>query len=320
MRTAIAIPLMLAFFDCAFVRAETVLIVLRQPEGPVGQRLASLPQSTAVPDEVRAAAERERSALCKAQRDSFDARLTAAGAKSVTRYDALDIVRADLPSSSIPALQADPAVLSVTLLSATPSTPATPTRRPDLLRSPLLSPASAQPLPMPGLPAANPTTPFVPSPNMPSPNPVMPVGVPAGAGMFQSLMGTAGQLSAQAGMAMPRSAPLMVLLAGSAQIAQIIAANHKPSCNITLETTTAKLPAGGGQGTLLVTAPASCLWQPQSNAEWLQIDAPVPTLGPGIVHYTVSAAGTARTGVITIAGVDKTTVRGKASLSVTQGN
>src|SRR4051794_7246537 len=84
---------------------QSVLMVLRQPEGPVGQRLAAIPPSTVVPEEVRAAAERERAGLAKAQQESFNLRLAAVGATGVLHYAGLNMVRAEVPLVSIAALQ-----------------------------------------------------------------------------------------------------------------------------------------------------------------------------------------------------------------------
>jgi hypothetical protein len=345
MKTAIAIlTLLLIPGPMAMLCAETVLIVLRQPSGPVGQRLAAIPQSTPVPDEIRAAAERERTALTKAQQESFDARLTAAGATGVVHYADLDMVRAEVPLSALISLQTDPAVLSVTELSgdALPSMPQVSLlqggpgagvqpspagaaigslpRKPGNLQSPLFptaSPAFMAPSPMPMAPTPS----FgMPGMAMPGAMPNMPLmAQPMGTGMIQSLLGITSQLSAQAGMAMPRSAGMMVLVAGSAQIAQIIAANHKPSCTIALDSTSAKIPAAGGQGTILVKASPSCLWQAQSNADWLQIDGASPTMGPGAVRFTAPASESTRSAMITIATIVKTTVTGKASVTLSQG-
>ncbi len=134
------------------------------------------------------------------------------------------------------------------------------------------------------------------------------MGLPAGGGMLQSLLGVTSQLGAQAGMAMPRSAGLILLVSGGAQIAQIVAANCKQSCFITLDATSARVPVAGGMGSFVVKAPPSCMWQPQSTSEWLQIENGNPVVGTGIVRYTASAdTGAGRSGVITIAGIAKMT-------------
>jgi hypothetical protein len=349
MKTAIAIlTLLLISGPMAMLCAETVLIVLREPSGPVSQRLATLPQSTPVPDEIRAAAERERSTLRKAQQDSFDGRLAAAGATGVVHYAALDMIRADVPFPALISLQTDPAVVSVTplsgdapatllqanLLQGGPGAGVQPApagaaigglpHKPGSLQSPLFPMASpammATPPPMTSAPAF-PLPGAMPGVNLPGAMPFMsqPTAMPPGTGMFQALLGTTSQLSAQAGMAMPRSAGLMVLLAGGAQIAQVIAANHKPSCTITLDTTSARIPAAGGQGTIFVKASPSCLWQAQSNSEWLQMDGSSPTMGSGVVRYTATASESSRSAMITIAGIVKTTVRGRGSIVVRQG-
>src|SRR5450755_3021678 len=69
MKPMIAIPMsLLLLTGVTLLRAQpvpatgkqTVLILLRQPEGTLGRRLAELPASTPVPDEVRSAAQRGR--------------------------------------------------------------------------------------------------------------------------------------------------------------------------------------------------------------------------------------------------------------------
>ena len=146
-------------------------------------------------------------------------------------------------------------------------------------------------------------------------------GPPIGGGMFQSILGVTGQMGMQAGTAMPRAAGLVTLLSGGAQIAQIIVANRKQGCAITLATAGTQIPEAGGQGVIAVNAPPACLWQAQSDADWLQIDTGGPMIGPGIVKYTATAAGAGklRTGVITIGGIASTKVRGKTSITVRQG-
>ena len=95
---------------------QSFLILLRQPECALGKRLAELPAATPVPDEVRAEAEREQTSLAQVQKESFERRLTAAGATGVVPYPALNMMRADIPVSALSSLHSDPAVVSVTPL------------------------------------------------------------------------------------------------------------------------------------------------------------------------------------------------------------
>ncbi len=306
---------------------KTVLILLRQPEGPLGQRLTTIGQSIAVPEEVRQAAGRERAALAAAQQESFNTRLAAAGATGVIHYPGLNMVHAELPAGAEGALASDPAVLSLTPLSedaplgvgvqppvGTAGGP--PGRKSEMLHSPFLMPALS-----PG---------FIPSPQMPGQMqmpgqlglpgampPVMPGAT--GGGMFQSLLGVTAQVGAQTGMMMPRAGGMLALVAGGAQIAQVIAANRRQTCTISLQATTAAIPASGGQGTFIVQASPSCLWQAQTDAEWLKVESDGPVVGPGVVRYTAApASGTNRTAVIVIAGIARMTIKGKTSLTLTQ--
>lgn len=314
---------------------RSVLIVLRQPEGEIGQRLATSPPSAQVPEEVSAAAERERAVMVKAQQESFRGRLAAAGVTGVEAYPELNMVRAEIPAAALSSVQSDPAVLAVTSLSEdAPSVGAAigrPGHRPEGLQSPLLmapatSPANGMAIGMPGV---MPQTPFGGQPFMQQPmtgqpfmgQPGMPMGGGMGSGgMFQSLAGVVGSMGAQSSMMMPRASGFIVLAAGGAQIASILATNRKQACTIRLDAPPARAPAAGGQGYLMVRASPSCLWQAQSNAEWLHVDTDSPMPGTGLVRYTVApSAGSARTGNITIAGITKTTIRGAAALTVSQG-
>jgi hypothetical protein len=329
---------------------QTVLILLRQPEGALAKRLAEAPSSTPVPEEVRAAALREQASMVVAQRNSFDRRMTAAGATGVIHYPELNMARAEISQSALSSLQSDPAVVSVTPLSedtqavaggratALPAAnlvdvgaqPAAGVaagrlgRRSETVQPPSLQPGmafgqmSAVP---PGLPPGLPMTP----PNAPNPA-FMPgmqtPGFPASGGMFQSILGLTGQMGMQAGAAMPRAAGMLTLLSGGAQIAQAIVTARKQGCGITLATVEAQIPEDGGQGVIAVNAPPNCLWRARSDADWLQINAEGPVIGPGIVKYTAAAAGAGmlRTGVIDIVGVANVKVKGKTSITVRQGN
>ncbi len=122
LRPMVAI-LMLLLMGAGSSAAESILIVLRHPEGPLRQRLASASPATVVPEEVRAAAEREETSLVKEQQEAFDKKLAAAGAKGLIHYPDLNMVRADLSQAALVTLRSDPAVVSVTSIPAdAPST------------------------------------------------------------------------------------------------------------------------------------------------------------------------------------------------------
>ncbi|MFN0085967.1 MAG: PKD domain-containing protein [Blastocatellia bacterium] len=77
------------------------------------------------------------------------------------------------------------------------------------------------------------------------------------------------------------------------------------SCTFTLGATSGAFEAGGGQGSLAVSASQpGCAWTAASNAVWLTIAAGASGTGSGSVRYAVAAnPGTSsRTGTLTIAG------------------
>lgn len=60
--------------------------------------------------------------------------------------------------------------------------------------------------------------------------------------------------------------------------------------------------AGGGSGTIEVSAPAGCSWTSSSNAAWITVQSGVTGAGSGRVEYRVDQnSGGSRTGSITIA-------------------
>ena len=144
---------------------------------------------------------------------------------------------------------------------------------------------------------------------------------PGTGGTFQSILGVTGQMGMQAGSIMPRASGMIALLSGGAQIAQLLATSRKQGCVILLATAGTQIPEAGGQGVIAVNAPPSCLWQAQSDAEWLQVTGGGPMMGPGIVKYTAApaSAGMLRTGVISIGGIAGAKVKGKTSTTIRQG-
>jgi len=367
MRPIIAILLLLAPAGMTVLRAQSasaagkqsVLILLQEPQGALGKRLAEAPSSTPVPEEVRTAAQREYTGLVQAQRESFEQRLMAAGATGVVQYPALNMMRADIPQAAFSSLHSDPAVVSVTPLSEDAQVPSTNLgvavppaagiavgghgRNLDTFQPPSLmtniaavqpaalagTPVSAfiAPVQTSGLPGAVMPGSVMPGsiPGTPMPGTMMPgmmtPGLPGTGGMFQSILSVTGQMGMQAGTLMPRASGMVALLTGSAQIAQIIVLNRKQGCIITLETAGTQLSEAGGQGVIAVNAPPSCLWQAQSDADWLQITSGGPMMGPGIIKYTATpaSAGLLRTGDINIVGLAGAKVRGKTSTAIRQG-
>jgi hypothetical protein len=76
------------------------------------------------------------------------------------------------------------------------------------------------------------------------------------------------------------------------------------SCPKTISPSTADFPAGGGQGTVQVTAGNNCPWTVSKSASWVTITGGQSGAGSGIVTYSLSAndAISTRIAVLTIAG------------------
>ena len=77
------------------------------------------------------------------------------------------------------------------------------------------------------------------------------------------------------------------------------------TCTYSISPTSASYAAGGGTGSVSVTAGAGCNWTAVSNATFITITGGASGTGNGTVAYSVAAnAGTtSRTGTLTIAGV-----------------
>ena len=76
------------------------------------------------------------------------------------------------------------------------------------------------------------------------------------------------------------------------------------SCSYTLSPTSQNIAAGGGTGSVNVTAPLGCAWSAVSNAGFITVTSGANGSGNGAVNYSASANGSAtpRNGTITIAG------------------
>jgi len=75
-------------------------------------------------------------------------------------------------------------------------------------------------------------------------------------------------------------------------------------CTYTIAPTNASTPAGGGTGSVTVTAPTGCTWTAASNASWITITSGASGSSNGTVSYTVAANSSANplTATLTIAG------------------
>ncbi len=76
------------------------------------------------------------------------------------------------------------------------------------------------------------------------------------------------------------------------------------TCTYTLNPTQQDIPAGGGTGSVGVTAGPGCAWTASSNVSWITVTAGWSGSGIGTVVYSVAAnlSTSPRTGTLTIAG------------------
>ena len=96
------------------------------------------------------------------------------------------------------------------------------------------------------------------------------------------------------------------------------------SCSYAISPASKSFNAGGGTGTVNVTAANGCPWNSSSNAGWISILSGGSGTGNGTVSYSVSPNpnGTSRTGTITLAGKIMTvsqTGASQYSLTVAKG-
>jgi hypothetical protein len=125
----------------------------------------------------------------------------------------------------------------------------------------------------------------------------------------------------QVGGAMPRTAPMMILFSGAAQIAQVVLTNRKQGCTPMIAASGTRVPEAGGHGSIAVNIGGACFWQAQSDAEWVQVKTEGPVMGPGVVQFTVSpaSAGMVRTAIVTLSGIAGSKVRGDVQVVIKQG-
>jgi hypothetical protein len=75
-----------------------------------------------------------------------------------------------------------------------------------------------------------------------------------------------------------------------------------PPCSYSINPTSANVVAGGGTGSVSVTAGTGCAWTAVSNAAWITVTSGSSGSGNGTVNYSVAAnTGAARMGTVTIA-------------------
>jgi len=74
------------------------------------------------------------------------------------------------------------------------------------------------------------------------------------------------------------------------------------ACAVSLSPASASMPAGGGDGNLLVQAPGGCPWTAFSHTPWITITGGLNGQGNGAVSYSVApnAGANSRTGTLTV--------------------
>jgi len=83
-----------------------------------------------------------------------------------------------------------------------------------------------------------------------------------------------------------------------------VAFSGTPTCAYSISPSERGFSAGGGAGSVNVTAPNGCAWTATSNAAWLTINSGAAGSGSGVVNYSVAAntGASQRAGALTIAG------------------
>lgn len=92
------------------------------------------------------------------------------------------------------------------------------------------------------------------------------------------------------------------------------------ACTYSISPTSASVAAGGGTGTVSVTAGAGCNWTAASNDAFITITGGASGVGSGTVSYSVAAntGAASRTGTLTIAGLTFTVTQAGATGGGTQ--
>ena len=113
----------------------------------------------------------------------------------------------------------------------------------------------------------------------------------------------------------PRSATITVA-------DQTFTVNQGGGCSFSIAPTSTSVAAGGGNGTVAVTAGNGCDWTATSNASWLSVTSGANGSGNGTVRFTAASTnGGSRSGTITIAGQTFTVNQGSGcSFSLSQSS
>jgi uncharacterized repeat protein (TIGR01451 family) len=94
------------------------------------------------------------------------------------------------------------------------------------------------------------------------------------------------------------------------------------NCTFSLSPTNAPYPAGGGSGSVNVTAQAGCIWKAISNDMWITVTSGSNGTGNGMFNYSVDPnGGAARVGTITVEDQTFTVNQsGACSFSISPGS
>lgn len=100
---------------------------------------------------------------------------------------------------------------------------------------------------------------------------------------------------------------------------QTVTVVQSAGCSIALSPASQNVPAGGGTGSVSVTAGPGCAWNASTNANWITITSGASGNGSGTVGFSAAATtGPSRSATISVAGQSVTIVQGEgctASLS-----
>lgn len=258
----------------------------------------------------------------------FSARLVKMNATKLRWYDDASVVRAEITRKALATVRADPDVILVLSEENHPAKAVPGQANSGVQVSGLEGPA-----PEPETPVAKPAAPLpdsglaslTPAPSQQTgcgasaPPPLIgqiPQNSGNGGGFGMGAMGA--QTGIGAGMGASTGAMgLMDSLAGGVATRLL---NRTPSCKISVDKSTGKFAAAGGDGVIEIKASGSCMWQAQTSVPWIKITSGSGVSGSGIVSYSVAQGdGKRRSGAISIvASAGGNPIKGNASLVVTQ--
>jgi hypothetical protein len=93
---------------------------------------------------------------------------------------------------------------------------------------------------------------------------------------------------------------------------ETISVTQGQACTFTIAPQVQNVPAGGGTGSVAVTAGQGCEWNAASHAPWITITSGASGSGNGAVAFSVAAtAGPSRSGTLTVAGQPFTVTQGQ---------